>query len=96
MPGWAWALIAVGYTDKYPWTDSPNPPNDYAMANIGQVKNLFSFAPLGGGWQAVVEPEYYGLLMFAQAAPAGSRLIATTTTNAQGVRVWATRGRQGL
>ena len=40
-------------------------------------------------------PEYYGLLMFAQAAPPGSRLIATTATNAEGITVWATRGRKG-
>ena len=40
-------------------------------------------------------PEYYGLLMFAQAAPAGSRLIDTAITNAQGIQVWATRGRAG-
>ena len=26
-------------------------------------------------WRAAVEPEYYGLMMFAQAAPAGSRLV---------------------
>jgi Glycosyl hydrolase family 79 C-terminal beta domain len=46
-------------------------------------------------WSAFVTPEYYGLLMFAQAAPPRSRLIATNITNAQGVTVWATRGRQG-
>ena len=33
--------------------------------------------------------------MFAQAAPAGSRLIDTAITNAQGIQVWATRGRAG-
>lgn len=36
-------LIAVGYTNQYPWVGSPSPANDFAMANIGQVKNLFSF-----------------------------------------------------
>jgi hypothetical protein len=46
-------------------------------------------------WSAFVTPEYYGLEMFAQAAPPGSRLMATTITNAQGVKVWATRGRRG-
>jgi hypothetical protein len=30
-------LIAVGYTNQYPWTNPGNPPNDYAPANIGQV-----------------------------------------------------------
>lgn len=36
-------LIEVGYTTSYPWSDSINPPNDYALANIGQAKNVFSF-----------------------------------------------------
>jgi alpha-tubulin suppressor-like RCC1 family protein len=36
-------LIAIGYADTYPWTGAPNPPDDFAIANIGQVKNLFSF-----------------------------------------------------
>jgi len=36
-------LIAVGYTNQYPWANAASVPNDYAMANIGQMKNLFSF-----------------------------------------------------
>ena len=35
-------LIEVGHTDAYPWTNSPD-ADDYAIINIGQVKNLFSF-----------------------------------------------------
>ena len=35
-------LIAVGYTNAYPWASSTN-ANDYAMANIGQVKQLFAW-----------------------------------------------------
>lgn len=31
-------LLATGYTDRYPWTDSTNPPDDTAIANLGQVK----------------------------------------------------------
>jgi hypothetical protein len=31
----------------YPWVNSPNSANDYAAANIGQVKNLFGF---GANW----------------------------------------------
>jgi hypothetical protein len=53
---------------------------------------LFTFAHSGRHWSAAVAPEYYGLEMFAQATPPGSRLITTTTTNGQGVIVWATRG----
>src|SRR5882724_6443983 len=36
-------LIALGIVDYYPWLSSPNLPDDFAVANIGQVKNLFSF-----------------------------------------------------
>jgi hypothetical protein len=36
-----------------------------------------------------VQPEYYGLLMFAQAAPAGSQLVATTQSNASALQAWA-------
>ena len=31
-----------------------------------------------GNWQAFVHPEYYGLLMFAQAFPPGARLLPVT------------------
>jgi hypothetical protein len=61
----------------------------------GATYQLFTFTHAGRGWSASVAPEYYGLEMFAQAAPAGSRLIATTVTNAEGITVWATRGREG-
>ena len=46
------------------------------------------------GWQAMVEPEYYGLLMFARAAPAGSHLLATSSGN-PAVRAWATKAQNG-
>jgi hypothetical protein len=61
----------------------------------GATYQLFTFAHSRRGWSAFVAPEYYGMLMFAQAAPPGSRLLATTITNAQGITVWATRGRAG-
>ncbi len=61
----------------------------------GATYQPFAFTHTARGWSASVAPDYYGLLMFAQAAPAGSRLIDTTTTNAEGVTVWATRGRKG-
>ncbi|MBV9467292.1 MAG: hypothetical protein JO169_14375 [Solirubrobacterales bacterium] len=53
---------------------------------------LFTFARAGRRWSASVAPEYYGLELFAEAAPPGSRLIATSTANAQGLIAWATRG----
>jgi alpha-tubulin suppressor-like RCC1 family protein len=36
-------LIAVGLTDAYPWLRSTDPADEFAVANIGQVKKLFSF-----------------------------------------------------
>jgi hypothetical protein len=58
------------------------------------VYRLFDFKRLRGGWEAVVEPEYYGLLMFAQAAPPGAQLLNTSSPN-EAVRVWATRASNG-
>ncbi len=46
------------------------------------------------GWQATVEPEYYGLLMFSRAAPRGSLLLKTSSGN-PAVRAWATRAPDG-
>jgi hypothetical protein len=50
-----------------------------------------------GAWQAFVHPEYYGLLMFAQAFPPGARLLQTTGVGGTGspVKVWATQGGDG-
>lgn len=61
----------------------------------GAVYQLFSFKHLQpSGWEALVDPEYYGLLMFAQAAPAGSRLLKTSG-GTEAVRAWATRAADG-
>jgi hypothetical protein len=50
---------------------------------------LFSFSRVNGRWQAFVRPVYYGALMFAQAAPPGSRLLAVHSTAARRVSAWA-------
>ena len=50
----------------------------------------FSVTDADGIWTAAVHPEYYGLLMFAQAAPPGSRILSVSTTPAGPVKVWAT------
>jgi len=56
---------------------------------------LFSFRRPNGRWVAWVRPEYYGLLLFAQAAPPGSRLLSTTIRGEPAVRAWATRAAGG-
>ncbi len=50
-----------------------------------------------GAFQAFVHPEYYGLMMFAQAFPPGSRLLQTSGAGGTGspVKVWATQGGDG-
>ena len=55
---------------------------------------LFSLADTNGRWSASVRPEYYGLLLFTRAAPAGSRLLRVAVRGTNSVRAWATRGPQ--
>ena len=61
----------------------------------GATFELFDFRQATGQWQAVVEPEYYGLELFAQAAPAGSRLLKVSPAAAGNLRTYATRAPDG-
>jgi hypothetical protein len=62
--------------------------HSYPHSNNG----LFDFQRSGGAWQAVVHPLYYGALMFARAAPPGSRLLQVVAPSQEQVRTWATLG----
>jgi Glycosyl hydrolase family 79 C-terminal beta domain len=77
----------------------------FEMANVGvdgvnihtapgYDDQLFAFTRVNSRWRAVVEPEYYGLLMFAQAAPAGSRMLPVTGATGT-LRAWATQSPTG-
>ena len=55
----------------------------------------FAFSRPAGRWEARVKPLYYGLLLFARAAPAGSELLATSHPPDAAVQTWATRGPRG-
>jgi len=59
----------------------------------GATYELFTVTRVHGGWRVFVEPEYYGLLLFAQAAPPGSRLLAVYGGGA--LKTWATRAPDG-
>ena len=59
----------------------------------GATYELFTFSHANGGWQALVEPEYYGMLLFAQAAPPGSRLLRVSGSGT--LKTWATRATYG-
>jgi hypothetical protein len=61
---------------------------DYARIN-----NLFSLRFRHGRWRATVRPIYYGALLFADADPAGSRLLDVQGGATDTLRVWASRGR---
>jgi hypothetical protein len=57
---------------------------------------LFVFSRNGGRWQAAVRPVYYGLELFARAAPAGARIVPLERRGrAPGLSAWATRAPDG-
>lgn len=62
------------------------------------VYQPFSFTHSRGGWRAHVEPMYYGMLMFARAAPTGSRLLPTYPASSQALMLTAPalRSRTGV
>jgi hypothetical protein len=59
------------------------------------INELVSADFSGGRWRSTVHPQYYGMLLFAQAAPAGSRLLRVSGPSTAGLHEWATRGRDG-
>jgi hypothetical protein len=61
----------------------------------GTANQLFSFESTGLGWVGSVMPQYYGLLAFAQAAPAGSSLLQVAGASTGPIHVWATRAPGG-
>ena len=61
----------------------------------GAGYEIFKLTQVGGHWQAAVSPEYYGLLMFAAAAPPGARLLRVSGRLGAAVKAWATRATDG-
>lgn len=64
-------------------------------SNPASYGRLFSFRHYHGSWRARVKPEYYGLVLFARAAPPGSRLLKISGASDPALRVWATRAPDG-
>jgi hypothetical protein len=62
------------------------PGSNYELFTISRTSS--------GGWQAFVRPEYYGLMLFAQAFPPGARLESVSAP-AGPVKIWATLGPDG-
>ncbi len=62
----------------------------------GAADELFSTRQVGSRWHAFVAPEYYGVELFAKAAPAGSHLLRLTEAGwPSTLRAWATRTPSG-
>jgi hypothetical protein len=61
----------------------------------GTINELIGSHQAGGSWHAEVHPEYYGLMMFAQATPPGSRLLELHWQPPAGIQAWATRAPGG-
>ncbi|HZU40522.1 MAG TPA: glycosyl hydrolase family 79 C-terminal domain-containing protein [Solirubrobacteraceae bacterium] len=60
----------------------------------GAPYELFSFQHTRRGWRAFVHPEYYGMLLFAQAFPPGAQLLPVSAPSGP-VKIWATRSSTG-
>jgi hypothetical protein len=66
--------------------------NFHTLPNAGY--ELFTFSHSASGWSAFVHPEYYGMLMFTQAAPPGARLLSVSSPSGP-LKVWATKTPDG-
>ena len=69
-----------------------NGVNIHTLPNAGY--QLFNFSQTPSGWQGLVHPEFYGMLLFAQAFPPGAHLLPVSVASGP-VKVWATAAPDG-
>jgi hypothetical protein len=81
-----WALDALFYMD------SRNVDGVNLHSYPGSSNGLFDLTDVNGTWNVTIHPVYYGALMFAQAAPEGSRLLAVQGGGQPQLRAWSTIG----
>ena len=91
-PAFAPALWAVDVLPRLLATGAAG-VNFHTIPNTFQ--SLIKATQGGSGWQVTVQPEYYGLLMFAEAAPTGATLLRVSAPSAGGLDEWATRAPNG-
>jgi hypothetical protein len=60
----------------------------------GAAYEPFTFTQSGRSWSAFVHPEYYGMMMFAQAFPPGARMLPVNVP-AGPLKVWAVQTADG-
>jgi hypothetical protein len=58
------------------------------------AQNLIQPTDTSSGWQVTVQPEYYGMLAFAQLTPPGSRILSVSNIR-NGLLAWAVRTPKG-
>jgi hypothetical protein len=63
--------------------------------SLSSSNDLFTFTHSGGRWHGTISPDYYGLLAFAEAAPAGSQLLSVSGPSSGPIHTWATRATDG-
>jgi hypothetical protein len=59
------------------------------------VYHPFALTRIGNVWHWTVDPLYYGMLLFAHAAPPHSHLLSISGSIAPQIRTWATRAPNG-
>ncbi len=91
-PAFAPALWAIDFMPRLERTGATG-VNFHTVPGASQ--GLINAKHTHSGWKVSVEPEYYGLMMFAQAAPAGSHMLHIAGKQISGIDPWAVKTPSG-